>query len=392
MKVLHVIPYVSKLYGGPVAVVDQMSKALTHLGIETDIVSTSAHGTSELDIGAGESIRRNINARYFIFAREGPRSWMFSWSLREWLYRNVDRYDVIHIHGVFSYTSLVACAAARFFHKPYVITAHGMLDPWCLAHKFWKKKPYYILFERFNLKRASAVHVTSSFEALGIAKLGLVSNSVIIPLSVSLPERFKLDFPEKRELSLLFLSRLDPIKGLPVLFQALASVRKNPTIKITLKVAGQGSDEYLSLLQSMAKEMEISEDVVFCGFQDGESKTRLFDQADIFVLPSHHENFSLATAEAMAAGLPVIVTDHVGISQEIADAAAGIVVPANSSAALADAIEKLADADFRRTAGENARTLVKVKFSEEKFGAALLHLYEEVLFNASVSKGSQKVL
>ena len=387
MRVLHVIPYMSPFYGGPPAVVYQMASCLGKSGLEVDIVTTTAHGEFELDISTVNPSLFN-NARCFYFSRQGPKSLIFSWRLCRWLYQHIKLYDVIHIHGLFSYTTLVACAAARHFAKPYVITAHGMIDPWCLAHKFWKKKPYYFLFERFNLKRASAVHVTSSFEALGVTKLGLVSNSVIIPLSVRLPKRFKVDFPEKRELSLLFLSRLDPIKGLPVLFQALVLVRKSRTIKVTLRIAGQGSDEYLLLLQTMAKEMEISEDVVFCGFQDGESKTRLFDQADIFVLPSHHENFSLATAEAMAAGLPVIVTDHVGISQEIADAAAGIVVPANSSSALADAIEKLADADFRRTAGENARRLVKEKFSEEKFGAALLNLYEGVLINASVSKAS----
>lgn len=374
MKVLHVIPYASSLYGGPAAVIAQMADTLSSLGVEVDVVTTTAHGRVELGVRTGQPIIIN-GVRYFYFTRQGPKFWMFSWPLRCWLYRHVRDYDLVHVHGLFAYTTLPACAAARHFGKPYVITPHGMLDPWCLSHKWWKKLPYYYLLERRNLRHASAVHVTSSFEAVGMANLGFDAKTHVIPLTVEAPDRQERTYQDEHPLSLLFFSRLVPIKGLPSLLQALALLRTRSGMAVVLKIAGQGSSEYLSELQAMVKSLKISENVEFVGFLQGEAKSQVFADADVFVLPSYHENFSLSTAEAMAAGLPVIVSDQVGIAREISKAAAGIVVPIDSPVALADAIEKFGSAQTRRTAGENGRQLVKQQFSKEKFGESLLQLY-----------------
>ena len=382
MKVLHVVPYASSLYGGPPAVVAQMADTLAGLGVEVDIVTTTAHGNAELDVPTGQPIIKN-GVRYFYFTRQGPKFWMFSWSLRCWLYRHVRDYDLVHVHGLFAYTTLPACAAARHFGKPYVITAHGMLDPWCLSHKWWKKLPYYSLLERRNLQRASAVHVTSSFELSGMAKLGFAAKTHVIPLSVEVPDRPARNPRDEHVLRLLFFSRLDPIKGLPTLLQALALLRARSGMAVVLKIAGQGCGEYLSELQAMVKRLKISDNVRFVGFLQGEAKSQVLAEADVFVLPSYHENFSLSTAEAMAAGLPVIVSDQVGLAEEISEAAAGIVVPIDSPAALADAIEKFGSVKYRQIAGENGRKLVKQKFSKEQFGESLLQVYKNVLIQAS---------
>lgn len=382
VRVLHVIHYASALYGGPTTVVAQMAESLSGLGIEVDVVTTTAHGSSELDVPIGRPVINN-GARYFYFPRQGPKFWMFSWPLRQWLYRHVPDYDLIHVHGLFAYTTLPACAAARIFSKPYVITPHGVLDPWCLSHKWWKKLPYYYLLERHNLQRASAVHVTSSFEADGLAKLGFDAKTHVIPLSVEMPDRQEHDCRDGHPLLLLFLSRLDPVKGLPTLLRALALLRKRAGSDVELIIAGQGSDEYLSELQALVKSLKISENVKFTGFLQGEAKAQALVEADVFVLPSYHENFSLAAAEAMAAGLPVIVSDQVGIAREISEAAAGIVVPTDSPVALADAIEKFGSAQARRVAGENGRRLAEQKFSREQFGKSLLQLYENVIKHAS---------
>jgi len=382
MRVLHVIPYTSSLYGGPAAVIAQMADTLSSLGVEVDVVTTTAHGRVELDVRTGQPIINN-GVRYFYFTRQGPKFWMFSWPLRCWLYRHVRDYDLVHVHGLFAYTTLPACAAARHFGKPYVITPHGMLDPWCLSHKWWKKLPYYYLLERRNLRHASAVHVTSSFEAVGMANLGFDAKTHVIPLNVEVPDRQERNGRDEHPLSLLFFSRLVPIKGLPTLLQALALLRARSGMAVVLKIAGQGSDEYLSELQAMVNSLKISENVKFVGFLQGEAKSQVLAEADVFVLPSYHENFSLSTAEAMAAGLPVIVSDQVGIAREISEADAGIVVPTDSPVALADAIEKFGSAEYRQIAGENGRRLVKQKFSKEQFGESLLQVYENVMIRPS---------
>ena len=378
MKVLHVVPYASSIYGGPPIVVAHMADSLSGLGVDVDVVTTTANGRVELNVPTDRPVMQKA-IPYFYFPRQGPKFWMFSWPLTRWLWRNVRNYDLVHVHNLFAYTTLPACAAARYFGKPYVITPHGMLDPWCLSHKWWKKQPYYHLLEKRNLQHASALHVTSSFEADGMASLGFSETTHVIPLYVETPALPARSRHDNDTLALLFLSRLDPIKGLPTLLQALALLRKRADRKLVLTIAGQGSEAYISELQALVESLNITENVNFVGFLQGEAKLQALADADVFVLPSYHENFSLATAEAMAAGLPVIVSDQVGIAREISNADAGMVVPADSAPALADAIETFFSERVRKMTGENGRNLVKQSFSKQQFGERLLGLYKKIV-------------
>jgi glycosyltransferase involved in cell wall biosynthesis len=359
-------------------VIAQMAAALSPHDVAIDVVATTAHGQGELDVPLDRPVYRD-HAQYFYFLRTHPKFWMFSWSLRQWLYRHVPDYDLVHVHGLFAYTTLPACAAARHFKKPYVITTHGVLDPWCLSHKWWKKYPYYYLLERDNLKHVSALHVTSPFEATGLARLGFSEKSHVIPLCVDLPDYVIKYQPGKESLNLLFLSRLDPIKGLPVLLEAIKIIRAQYDVPVQLKIAGQGDKEYVFQLQKFIKKLNISANVVFVGFLQGAAKSDALAEADIFVLPSYHENFGLAAAEALAAGLPVVLSDQVGIAHDVTKAGAGTVVPVNRPLLLAEAIMKYRNLEARVIAGANARILAEKCYSKKHFGDALFRLYEAVL-------------
>ena len=359
-------------------VIAQMAAALSPHGVAIDVAATTAHGHGELDVPLDRPVYRD-HAQYFYFKRTHPKFWMFSWSLRQWLYRHVQDYDLVHVHGLFAYTTLPACAAARHFKKPYVITPHGVLDPWCLSHKLWKKYPYYHLLERDNLKHVSALHVTSPFEATGLDRLGFSEKSHVIPLCVDFPDYVIKYQPGKVSFNLLFLSRLDPIKGLPVLLEAIAIIRTQFDVPIQLKIAGQGDKEYVFQLHTLIKKLKISENVVFVGFLQGAAKSEALAEADIFVLPSYHENFGLAAAEALAAGLPVVLSDQVGIAQDVTNAGAGTVVPVNMPLLLAEAIMKYRNLEERVIAGANARKLAEKYYSKKHFGDSLFRLYEAVL-------------
>lgn len=381
MRVLHVIPYSSSVYGGPTVVVEQIIDVLSRLDVDINVATTTANGYKELDVNVEQPIIKHGVNHYF-FDRQVPKFWMFSWSMRKWLYEHIPYYDLVHIHGLFAYTSLPACSAARRYGKPFIITPHGMLDPWCLSHKWWKKWPYYFFLERQNLHFAAAVHVTSAFEAEGISNLGFNAKTHVIPLSVEVPVLQEPFHHDVLNLSLLFMARIVPIKGLPILLQAVALLHTRG-FGVTLNVAGLGSFEYISEMKLMVSRLKISDLVRFSGFVDGVDKSHALASADVFVLPSQHENFSLATAEAMAAGLPVIVSDQVGIAREIRDADAGVVVPVDSPYALADAIQKFRFSEYRQLIGANGRKLVEQKFSKKKFGESLLRLYEDAIVQAS---------
>lgn len=378
MRVLHVIPYLSSHYGGPPKVAREMAGVLVERSISVDIVTTNADGIYELNVPIGSFV--NVRgARYLYFRRQHPKSLFFSLSMAVWLFRNIRNYDLIHIHNLFTFTTLVACFVARFSRIPYVMTLHGMLDPWCYAQKRLKKSLYFFLFEKRNLRSAVGLHVTCGFESDGLARWELQSKSIFIPLYVSSSKFTKEYVRSPDPLSLIFLGRLDPIKGLPILFESIAVLRIKFSFNIRLVVVGEGTDSYLVELQSIATRLNILNLIVFAGFLDGESKTQALLNADIFVLPSYHENFSLATAEAMAVGLPVIVSDQVGIATEIQATMSGIVTPVGSSAALADAIEVFLDVEKRLVAGGNGRRLIADKYSRSKFGNSLHDWYQQLV-------------
>lgn len=378
IRVLHVIPYFSPMYGGPFVVLNQMVDALVSHGITVDVATTTANGKFELIEAVGKPVEIS-GARFFYFPRHFLKSWMFSWSLRQWLYSNVRNYDVVHIHNIFAYPSLPACSAARFFKKPYIITPHGMLGAWCLRQKSWKKIPYYHILEKTNLCEASAIHVTSSFEERAVHALGFSEKTFVIPLSVPSFYSDSISRQSNKNLSLLFMSRIDPVKGLPVLLHAL-SILICRGFNILLTVAGAGPLNYLSEIRSIVSKLGIVEYVKFVGFVSDQDKSSIFAASDLFVLPSYHENFSIATAEAMAAGLPVIVSDQVGLASDIQKANAGLIVPVDSPVQLSEAILKFADERYRRIVGENGRRLCLERFSKSQLSNSLISLY------ASVSK------
>ena len=112
MKVLHVVPYASSIYGGPPIVVAHMADTLSGLGVDVDVVTTTANGRVELNVPTDRPVMQKA-IPYFYFPRQGPKFWMFSWPLTRWLWRNVRNYDLVHVHNLFAYTTLPACAAAR---------------------------------------------------------------------------------------------------------------------------------------------------------------------------------------------------------------------------------------------------------------------------------------
>ena len=377
MRVLHVIPSVSPVYGGPSYAIRSMVTSLAKIGLEVDVATTTANGREELDIPLNTPLAEN-GVRYFYFPRQFPKNWTFSRPLAQWLYRHAKDYDVIHIHALFSYPTLPACRSAQLAGVPYVIRPLGTLSPRSLAHKPWRKVFYYHLFEKRNLVHAVAIHATSRLEAESLECLGLGREIHVIPLGVDLVIS---PSPPKRPnspLRILFLSRLHPMKGLPLLFQALALLRREG-LRPFLTVAGEGDAAYPRKLKQAMETLGLESQIEFIGFVQGEDKTRVLADADIFVLPSHQENFGVAAAEAMAAGLPVIVSDQVGIAPDIQEYGAGLVVQCGADS-IKEGLKKLmGDPVLRSEMGRQGQRLVRERFSWEKVASQLIELYEGIL-------------
>jgi glycosyltransferase involved in cell wall biosynthesis len=386
MRILHVIPSVGPLRGGPSVTLRAMARGLSRAGCEVHVATTDDDGPGRLHVPHGVPLTDD-GVTFWHFRRQ-TRFYQASWPLTRWLARHVGGYDLVHVHALFSYAALPAAWAARRAGIPYVVRPLGTLSRWGMAERHPRLKRLSLaLVERRILRGAACVHYTSEAERLEAAELGIDGRSAVVPLGVALgrfdplPPRGWL---EARAPHLagrpvaLFLSRLDRKKGLELLLEAVALAKARGT-PLALVVAGTGDRGLEARLRGEAARLGIERDVVWAGFVTGEEQLAVLAAADLFVLPSHSENFGVSVVEAMACGLPVVVSDQVGIHREIAEAGAGLVVPCRADA-LAEALMRLGeDATLRCRIGQRARRLAGNEFSVERMVQGLIDLYSSVL-------------
>lgn len=384
MKVLHVVSTVAPRYGGPSAAVRGMSSALADLGAEVTVVGTDADGPGRLACDYHAAVRQG-GADYRFFRRASwSVGWHFSFDLTRWLARHVRDFDVVEVHALFTYTTIPGSRLAARVGVPYIVRPLGTLGGWSLAQRAWKKRPYYELIEKRNLARAAAIHVTADSEAAEVAALGFGDKARVIPLGVDVTPAAPVRAPHGPPLRLLFLSRLHPKKGLELVFRALAIVRERAggTLDVRLVVAGSGDPDYERSLRDDVRQLGLATAVEFVGALAGEAKRNAFANADAFVLTSHNENFGIAAAEALAAGLPVLLSGEVGLARDVAAAGAGIVVSLDPQP-IATAIERLRDDPATRLAmGERGWRYALDNLSWRECGRKLIALYGEVIARA----------
>jgi glycosyltransferase involved in cell wall biosynthesis len=248
----------------------------------------------------------------------------------------------------------------------------------------WLKRLSFHVVERRILKHASLVHYASERERTEAECLFASTASAVIPNPMADPEKealvgqFRARFPQLHgRRVVLFLSRLDVVKGLELLLHAFARVRADVPDAV-LVLAGSGDEQFVRELKTMTVSLGIAPEVVWTGFlADGQKQAALAD-ADVFVLPSHSENFGIAVAEAMAAGLPVIVSDQVGIHRDVADARAGLVVPCQVDELANALIRLLHDPALRKAMGRAGACFARQQYSSEAVTRKLISVYNEI--------------
>jgi glycosyltransferase involved in cell wall biosynthesis len=386
VKVLHVIPSISPALGGPTQVVLNLVKALRECGVDAEIATTNDNGSGLLDVPLNQRIEYEQVPIWFLPRFSPPlKEFIFSTELTRWLWQHIRDYDILDNHYLFSYASTCAGAIARWQGVPYTVRTMGQLAPWALAQSRLKKQAYTFLVERHNLNRAAAIHCTCVGEVEDVRNFGIHAPTLTLPLGVNQPQdgseaKQKLhdlyQIPPERPI-ILFLSRLHPKKRPDLLLYALSQLAQEYR-DFHLILAGSGEQDYLSYLSELVVSLGLASRTSTSGFVTGRDKNLLLQGSDIFVLPSFSENFGIAVAEAMAAGLPVVVTPEVQISPEIMAADAGLVV-AGDVAPLADAIAQLlASPEFRQQLGENGKRLASHRYCWSAIASHLSGIYRSI--------------
>ena len=385
MKILHVIPSLSPALGGPTQVALKIVQEIRKQGVDAEIVTTNHDITGKLDVPLNQVTEYQGVRVWFLPQTYSLKEYIFSVALTKWLWQHINNYDLLDNHYLFSYAPTCAAAIARFQQIPYTIRTQGQLTPWALRQSPLKKRLYTRLIERQNLTQAAAIHCTTSQEAEDLRNFGIATPTITLPLGVEQPpqlpkaksELYHLyNIPQDRQV-ILFLSRLHPKKRPDLLIKAFKRVvAQNP--RCHLIMAGSGTKDYVDYLQQLVAQHKLSDRLTCPGFVVGEQKNILLQGADIFVLPSHSENFGIAVAEAMAAKLPVIITPGVQIALEIAAANAGIII--NHETELVTAIMQLLESQQMRShLGNNAIKLANTHYCWQKIASQLISNYGQII-------------
>jgi glycosyltransferase involved in cell wall biosynthesis len=273
-------------YGGPAFSVSQLAAALAAHGIETGLWAADGSALDCALLGATANVRRMHGPLGDIATAFAP--------------------GVIHDNGLWMPHNHRIAALARGAGVARVVSTRGMLEPWAIRHKGLKKRLAWRLYQRRDLAWASALHTTADAEAKNLAAFGLAVPIVTIPNGVDLPDASASHpRPDGGTRTALFLGRLYPVKGLPMLIEAWARLRPQGW---RLVIAGPDEAGHRGVLEAAVAAAGLAEVVSFTGPLEGEAKASLLRDADFLVLPSHSESFGMVVAEALAHGTPVLTT------------------------------------------------------------------------------------
>ncbi|BAU67228.1 glycosyl transferase group 1 [Stanieria sp. NIES-3757] len=388
MRILQIVPSFSPVYGGPSQMVKGLSQALAAEGIEVTIITTNTNGDNgqaPLDVPIGKPIWQD-GYEIIYFPCSPFRRYKFSLDLLRWLASHTQDYHLAHIHALFSPVTSAAATIARRNKLPYILRPLGTLDPADLQKKKQLKQIYGLLWEKPNLAGAAAIHFTSEEEAKVSARFGTTTKDLVIPLGVDLPASFPPLGTTRKQLGIdndtkliLFMSRIDPKKGLDLLLPALENLQAEDLDFHFVLAGGNPQDsDYEAQIKTKIANSPLKERTTITGFVQGDLKLGLLIDADLFVLPSYYENFGIAVAEAMAVGTPVVISNGVQIWQDIEAVAAGWVTPCDVAELTNSLREAIASDAERKQRGENARQLAKQQYSWRAIALQMIQVYQSL--------------
>lgn len=294
MKIIHLVPHINQEASGPSYSVPRLCQSLAHRGNEVELSCLAAQGTID-------GVRLDVHEQWKIFQR-----FAVSPGLVRNLYGKAGNFEVVHNHSLWSMVNVAAGCVVPGRGAKLVASPRGTLSKWALSRNKAMKTLLWPL-QRRVLTRADLIHVTSEVEYQEVRALGLTSPVMIIPNGIDLPEQtLSEDTLKESSRTLLFLSRIHPTKGIDRLLHAWATLQKrHPHWR--LMIAGIGDVRYVEEVNAMASSLGL-ERVEFPGPLYGAAKKHAYFAADLFVLPTHSENFGIVVAEALAHSTPAVVS------------------------------------------------------------------------------------
>jgi glycosyltransferase involved in cell wall biosynthesis len=376
MRILHIISNMKPDKGGPQEAVRMMLRD-TPTDCESEVLTLDEPGAAYLH-----------DAPFTGHALGGDRKGGYSPKLVPWLRANRSRFDGVILHGMWEYHSFAVLRTIAG-HIPYIVYAHGMLDPYfkrASPLKHAKKWFYWLLVQYWVLRRALRVVFTTTAERdLATQSFWLHRwNAAVIGLGADTPPQnlapcretfFSLCPAVRNKPYLLFLGRIDPKKGCDLLLEAFTAIAaQQPDLHLVM--AGPDSVHWRSSLQTAAALAGISDRVHWPGMVSGDAKWGAFAASEVFALTSHQENFGIAVVEALTCGKPVLITKPINIADDLADDGCALVEPDTLAGATQLLTRWLSLSPAERAAmSTRALTTVATRYDMRKNTSALIDLF-----------------
>lgn len=330
MRVLHVIPSLAARTGGPAVAAVEFARVAARAGIASTIFATEAAYPAATSRGRPvereELVEAPDDVPVHLFPLRRPYRLSRSPELRRALRREVARFDVVHVHSLYLAPQRDAGKEARRRNVPYVVSPHGALDPWLRRRGRLRKALAGAAWQRRMLRRAAALHFTSEDEARLAGGVARGVPRFVVPIGIDVAAYAELPPPARFGSGpvILFLGRIAAKKGLDVLIRSFAIVSRRFG-DARLVIAGPDDEGLRPGLEALAGREGVRDRVLFPGMLRGDDKLAALAAADVWALASHTENFGIAVVEALAAGVPTVISPSVNLAGELERAGAGIV-------------------------------------------------------------------
>ena len=387
LKILHYTGVYAPAWkwGGPPRSSANLAEGAIALGHSVTVFTTNAGLENDPEIPTDRPVLRNgVKVHYFPARTNflGLQSEPLEAAVRE----RVREFDVVHITGVWQPTSVAACRVCELAGIPYIVSPRGALSPYSFTQKPWKKWPFWWLRERRNCDRATAIHYTSVMEKRECVGLRLMAKAFVVPNAIDLSawthdadagQAWRASLG-RQEVSteakiLLYAGRQHHKKGLDLLPGALSGLTG---VNWHLVLLGDDEDGSGSALAAAMAERSLGGRVTFLPATGSSGLRAAYSGANLFLLPSRHENFGNVAIEALACGCPVLLSDGVGVADQVLDLA-GVEVAARDAVLWGKALGKALASPIPPRRDE-----IIARFSIEVVAGAMCAIYEELHLNA----------
>jgi glycosyltransferase involved in cell wall biosynthesis len=363
-----------------------MCEALVRAGAEVTVFTTNANAGAALDV----PLRREVNEQgvrvwYFPVMPLVPHGYFLSPELSEACRRQIHRFDIVILETLFTQAMGPAVNACKRLSVPFVVPLRGQLLPWALKHKSLKKFLYLKLMGAGYLNHAAGLQCSDDIESEAVSALDFHSPAFVVPNGISMSEwnslplrgtlrqRFSI---RTDELILLSLGRLHRVKRPDLALRTLAGLGRRD---VHLVFAGPDEENYQARLLQEAETLGCTARVHFTGLLPHQEILQAFADSDLLVMPSAMESFGMAVVEALAAGLPVLVSENVPIGRWVERSGAGHMVPMEVDALVHSAKSMLSDRSGLEQMGRRGRTLAREQFDISNVAQVALSHYDSIV-------------